>query len=291
MKIQKKAYAKINLYLKILDKRADGYHNIFTVMQKISLCDDIKININKSSGQKINIICAAENIPADKTNTAHKAAELFFERAKISDINTDIEITKKIPSQAGLGGGSSDAASVLLGLNEYYNFILPENILLELAVKIGADVPFFVKDANCAVCEGIGESVAPKHIDLSGLLCLVVKPAYNVSTKQAYDDFDKYCRGRLSRAKLEIRPPVEVEIVNIIKNIHNDFAKLIFSQNKNIAEIKDLLTESGAVAVGLSGSGSALFAVFDDSDSAGKCVNAVNQRNDIEFCDIFDFMC
>jgi len=305
MLIQKKAYAKINLYLKILNKRPDGYHNIFTVMQKISLCDDIKINVNSGSGQNINIICAVQNIPADKTNTAYKAAELFFDRAGILDIGLDIEITKRIPSQAGLGGGSSDAASVLWGLNEYFNFALPEDILMDTALKIGADVPFFAKNTNCAVCGGVGEIVKPADIDLSGFYCLIVKPVYNVSTKQAYDDWDEL---RPPRHAVACHPSPEGNFANIpdVRSysplgrgaaaaagwsyIHNDFADLIFSRNKNMGEINNLLLESSAAAAGLSGSGSALFAVFDDINAAQKCEDMLNQRNDIEFCGIFDFL-
>ena len=303
MIIQKKAPAKINLYLKILDRLPNGYHNIFTVMQKISLCDYIKLNINPGSGQNINIICDNKNIPADKSNTAFKAAQMFFDRAKISGVDLIIEITKKIPSQAGLGGGSSDAAAVLLGLNEYYNFVLDENILLDIALKIGADVPFFVRIANCAVCEGIGEIVTPCDIDLSGLHCLIVKPVYNVSTKQAYEDWDAYCRERINAFREPAKTKTDVITIfserinpfptqsdNVVRNIHNDFAGLIFSRNKNIEEIKNLLIKSGASAAELSGSGSALFGIFDDFDDALRCKNKINLRNDIEFCDIFDFL-
>jgi len=276
MIIQKKAHAKINLYLKILDKLPNGYHNIFTVMQKISLCDNIKININQSETQNINIICENKNIPDDKTNTAYKAAQLFLEYTKIiSDIS--IKIEKKIPSQAGLGGGSSDAASVLSGLNEYYNFILSKKELLEISAKIGADVPFFVSEANCAVCEGIGEIITPINIDLSDFYCLIVKPVYNISTKQAYEDFDKFINSKHQNN------------TDITKYIHNDFSNLIFSQNNNIKEIKDLLIKSNAAAAELSGSGSAVFGIFNNLKTSKKCEAIINQRPDIEFCGIFEF--
>ena len=269
MIIQKKAYAKINLYLKILNKLPSGYHNIYTIMQKISLCDDIIININPSDTQNINIICNDKAIPTDKNNTVYKSAELFFERANVS-VDIEITIDKKIPSQAGLGGGSSDAGAVLLGLNEYYNFILSETDLIEIAAKIGADVPFFAKNANCAICEGIGEIVTPYYIDLSGLLCLIVKPAYNISTKQAYEDWDRF---------------------NKSNKFKNDFTALAFSQNNNLKMIRDLILDSGASESELSGSGSALFGIFDNPENAEKCQKIINQQNDIEFCNIFKFLC
>ncbi|MCL1859502.1 MAG: 4-(cytidine 5'-diphospho)-2-C-methyl-D-erythritol kinase [Oscillospiraceae bacterium] len=295
MIIPKKAYAKINLYLEILDKLPNGYHNIFTVMQKISLCDDIILNINKNISQNININCSDKNIPADKTNTVYKATELFFEYitgAGFSrpDTGITIEIIKKIPTQAGLGGGSSDAAAVLLELNKYFDFILPERILIEIAAKIGADVPFFVKNINCAVCEGIGETVMPVDIDLTGYFCLIVKPVYNISTKQAYDDWDKFKNAERGMQNAELKNKIRNSGFQI-KNIRNDFAELIFSQNNNIYEIKKYLLKSNAVAAELSGSGSALFGIFDDLENARECRDILIQRNDIEFCDIFDFLC
>ena len=275
MLIHKKAYAKINLSLKIMDKLPNGYHNILTVMQRISLCDDIKININQSTGQNINITCNDKNVPADKTNTAYRAADLFLEYAKIpADI--DIEITKRIPSQAGLGGGSSDAASVLLGLNEYFDFILPKKILKEIAKKIGADVPFFMKNANCAVCAGIGDIVTPVRAERESFHVLIVKPAYNISTKQAFEDFDDFRETNQFRESDKFK---------------NDFTALAFSQNKDLKIMRDLILDSGASESELSGSGSALFGIFDDLSNADKCKAALNLREDIEFCDIFDFLC
>ena len=276
MIIQKKARAKINLYLKILNKRPDGYHNIYTVMQKISLCDDVKITIKRGAGN-IAIACSgmSENIPANETNTAYKAAESFLLRAGIPGFDIGLKITKNIPNQAGLGGGSSDAASVLLALNEHFGYILPENEMLDMAAAIGADVPFFVVGANCAVCEGIGEIVTPATTELPGPYCLIVKPVYNVSTKQAYEDFDKYNGGGVRDAP--------------DSGIYNDFAAPIFSRNKNIEAIYGVLTQAGAAA-GLSGSGSALFGIFGGLDGAKECAETLKRRDDIEFCDIFDFL-
>ena len=131
-------------------------------------------------------------------------------------------------------------------------------------------MPFFVRNVNCAACGGIGEVVAPLDINLSGLCCLVVKPAYDVSTKQAYHDWDN----------------AETNM----GNFYNDFAGLIFSQNQNIAEMHNILAKSGAEAAGLSGSGSALFGIYGDAKTAQKTKDKINLRNDAEFCDIFYFL-
>ncbi|MCL2095473.1 MAG: 4-(cytidine 5'-diphospho)-2-C-methyl-D-erythritol kinase [Oscillospiraceae bacterium] len=290
MFIEKKAYAKINLYLKILDKLENGYHNIYTVMQKISLRDNIRININQGYRNNIKIICGNENIPVGETNTAYKAADLFLNYTNINNFDIEIEIEKNIPSMAGLGGGSSDSACVLLGLNEYFDYVLPEDILMGIASKIGADVPFFVHsngETNCAVCEGIGEIVTPYYIDLSEFYCFVVKPVYNISTKRAFEDWDSSNK----RAKNQQKPPSQKGVSRSGGGwLHNDFSGLIFSQNKNIKEIKDSLIKSGAAAAEMTGSGSALFCIFEDLTDAEKCRAQINLRDDTEFCGIFNFL-
>ena len=272
--VKRKAHAKINLQLKILDKRPDGYHDIYTIMQKISLCDELNISILPAQRREINIFCPGVNIPSEK-NTAYKAAALFFEHTGLL-LCVNISIDKKIPSQAGLGGGSSDAAEVLLALNEYCGFKLSERELLGLAARVGADVPFFVKNAPCAICEGKGERVKPTKFDLPGSFCLIAKPVCDVSTKQAYEDFDRL------EAKSEPTPPD--------LSFFNDFEKVIFAKNENIREIKSLILGCGAAAAGLSGSGSALFGIFDCEKAAQKCKKAVLDRADVEFCGVYRFL-
>lgn len=268
MIIYKKAYAKINLCLRILRKLENNYHEIYTVMQRISLHDNIKIKINESA-KNIKIICSDENL-SNEQNIAYKATDLFFDTAKVSaDIMIDIE--KNIPSQAGLGGGSSDGATVLLVLNEYFKNILSENILTELAAKIGADVPFFVKNISCAVCEGIGEKIMLHNHDLKGRV-LVAKPVYNISTKQAFEDWDREC------------PTVTGG------EFQNDFSALAFYQNKKLREIYNNILEHGANQAELTGSGSALFGIFENSDKARECEIFLKKREDISFCGIFDFV-
>ncbi|MCL2157980.1 MAG: 4-(cytidine 5'-diphospho)-2-C-methyl-D-erythritol kinase [Oscillospiraceae bacterium] len=272
--VKKKAHAKINLQLRILGPRSDGYHDIYTIMQKISLCDELRITIFPAQRREINVYCPGANIPSEK-NTAYKAAALFLERTMLN-ICINISIDKKIPSQAGLGGGSSDAAEVLLALHEYCGFKLSERELLGLAARVGADVPFFVKNAPCAICEGKGERVKPTKFDLPGAFCLIAKPVCNVSTKRAYEDFDRL------EAKNEPPPPD--------LSFFNDFEKVIFAQNENIREIKSLILDCGAMTAGLSGSGSALFGIFDCEKAAKECKDALLGRADVEFCDIYCFL-
>ncbi|MCL2098980.1 MAG: 4-(cytidine 5'-diphospho)-2-C-methyl-D-erythritol kinase [Oscillospiraceae bacterium] len=265
MIITKKAYAKINLSLKILEKLENDYHKITTVMQRISLCDIIKAEITEGDGN-IKIICSDKSLET-RQNTAYKAAELFFGAARLNADMT-VVIEKNIPVFSGLGGGSSDAAAVLFALNEYFNYPLPENRLSELAVQIGADVPFFAKNISCALCGGIGEIITPYYSDLTGRV-LVAKAVYNISTKRAFSDWDKL--------KLE-------------HGFKNDFSALAFYQNKNLREIYDIMVSAGAAPAELTGSGSALYGIFGDIDRARECENILKRRDDMEFCGIYDFI-
>lgn len=273
MLIQKKAYAKINLYLKILDKLPNGYHNILTVMQRISLCDNIKIDIKDNGKRNINIICS-DKIISNETNIAYKAADLFLERSGLTwDI--DIEIEKNIPVQAGLGGGSSDAAAVLLALNENFKFAFSERKMIKLASEIGADVPFFVKNKSRAQCRGIGEIITPIRAKLKGFHVLIAKPAYNISTKKAFEDFDNFKNAN--------------QLCEFDK-YKNDFTALAFSQNENLKIMRDIILNSGAIKSELTGSGSALFGIFDNLDNAQICKNTISLKKDVEFCDIFNYI-
>ena len=266
MIITKKAYAKINLSLKILGKLKNNYHALHTVMQRISLCDNINIKI-KRGARNIKIICTDKALESED-NTAYKAADLFFKTAGVcADIIINIE--KNIPSQAGLGGGSSDGASVILALNEYYNNILAEDKLIELAAQIGADVPFFVKNISCALCEGIGDKITPlADNNLKGRV-LIAKPVYNISTRQAFADWDNY---------------------KFAHDFKNDFSALAFEQNGNLRKIYNIILVHGAYQAELTGSGSALFGIFDCDNKAESCERFLKTRRDIKMCGIYDFI-
>lgn len=281
--IEKKAYAKINLYLKILNKRSsDNYHEMFTIMHMIDMFDTVYVNIVKDRYMalpQINIFCNDKSVPTDERNTVYKAVRLYFEYAsefinlaefKASAVN--VKIDKRIPSQAGLGGGSSNAASVLLALNEYFGNALSEDILLKIATKIGADVAFFVKckeeERSTALCEGIGEIVTPLYTktNLRNFRIDIIKPDCNISTKEAFEKFDSI--------KSDISDFNRNHVINIFQNgdikdiadiMHNDFEKIIIPLNINedIKKSKLTLMARGAITAQLSGSGSAVFGIFN----------------------------
>src|SRR5215813_5539309 len=176
------APAKINLSLRLLNRRGDGFHEIETLIAPISLCDEIKIEL-RSGKQKITFRCNDPSVPKGEGNLVVRAANVFFEATKISS-GVSIELKKTIPHGAGLGGGSSDAASTLLALNELFETNLAREALAKMAETIGSDVPFFIFQA-AALCKGRGELVSPMKLK-EKLSTLLLKPAFVISTAWAY---------------------------------------------------------------------------------------------------------
>lgn len=263
-----KSYCKINLALLIKNKRQDNYHEIRSIMQTISLHDTIKIKKNNKLSCKINI----KNIPTDEKNLAVKAANVFFNYVKTSK-KVKIKIKKRVPTKAGLGGGSSNAAFVILGLNKLFKTNLNKKTLLKLAEKIGSDVPFFIYGGT-AVVEGLGE-IVKKIKPIKNFFIVLVKPNFEISTKEAYSKYDelkKYYKlknqEKKSIEKIILSISEEEKINKITKNLFNDFEKVI--NNKTTYRIKSKMIDCGALSCNLTGSGSCVFAIFDDKRKAKK---------------------
>jgi len=237
VEIKLKANAKINLFLDILNKRKDGYHNIRTIFQEISLTDEIYVREIKNG---IKIFCAHPKVPTNKTNLVYKAADLLKKHSGIKK-GILIKIKKNIPVGGGLGGGSSDAAAVLKGLNKLWNLKLTKNQLAGIGKKIGADVPFFIYGGRC-LGEGIGAQLTPLKIRKTEWYVLV-KPPFEISTKNAY----AYLRLTKTRK------------TDKIKKCVNRLEDVVIPLYPEIKKIKDLLTESGAEFSLMSGSGSCVF--------------------------------
>ena len=180
------AFAKLNLTLDVLGKREDGYHDIKSVMQAISIRDDIEIDVG--TGKPWCLKCDKEGIPTDERNLAWKAAKLFFDTVKKDPGGLEIRITKRIPSQAGMGGGSADAAAVLRALNRHYEYPFSIGALAELGAQIGSDVPFCVV-CGTAMAEGRGEKLR-KLADMPDCIFVVCKPDFSVSTPELYKKID-----------------------------------------------------------------------------------------------------
>ena len=263
--MQVSAPAKINLFLKVLRRRPDGFHEIETFISPISLCDQIKIDKNKR-GEGISFRCDDPSVPRGGENLAVRAANAFFAATQMKPA-VSIVLKKKIPHGAGLGGGSSDAAAVLLALNQLFATKLSREKLAKLGSTIGSDVPFFIFE-SAAVCTGRGEIVTPRKLT-EQLSILLVKPDFGVSTPWAYKRWQNSRElPGISYVQQDFRG----------QKFHNELERPVFEKFVFLARIKMWLLEQKEVAAALmSGSGSTVFAVLRqnaDVDLVSKRVKA-----------------
>ena len=253
------AYAKINLTLDVLGKREDGYHDLKSVMQTISLRDDIEIDVG--TGKPWVLRCDKEGIPCDERNLAWKAAKLYCDVMGKDPDGLEIRITKRIPSEAGLGGGSADAAAVLRALNEYYGNPLSILALAELGGQVGSDVPFCVVGGT-VMCEGRGERlrILPKMPDC---VFVVVKPAFSSSTPALYKKIDE--------KEIALRPDHQAmesallagDLSKVAQNVCNVFDPVVTEEHLELNYLKSIFYNYGSIGHQMTGSGSAVFGIFD----------------------------
>jgi len=247
------APAKVNLSLRVLGRRVDGFHEIETVIAPISLCDEIKIE-RRSGKQEVVFHCDDPSLPKGEDNIVVRAVNVFFEEMKITS-GVSIELKKTIPHGAGLGGGSSDAASTLLALNELFATKLQREALAKMAEIIGSDAPFFIFQ-SAAVCQGRGEVVSPIRLR-EQLSVLLLKPGFGVPTQWAYS------RWRDSR---EIPGISYASQTFDGQTFVNDLERPVFEKFVFLAELKMWLLKQPEVGAALmSGSGSTVFAVIRDN--------------------------
>jgi 4-diphosphocytidyl-2-C-methyl-D-erythritol kinase len=256
--ITRKAWAKINIGLKILEKRIDGYHNIETTLTTINLADIITF---EQIEHGIEVQTIGLDIPSEN-NLCYTAAKIFMDAFKI-DRGVHIDLTKNIPVGGGLGGGSSNAACVLKGMNELFNLNIPERELSELSRKIGSDVPFFIR-GGAAYARGKGDEL--KYFKLPRMSLVIYWPGYPVLTKWAYEEYDKISLTAKPETGI-ITPEIKDKKRKLkpVFNLVNDFEKVIFRKHPDLLDVKNNLHASGAYIVNLSGSGSCLFALVDEN--------------------------
>ncbi|MCX7951005.1 MAG: 4-(cytidine 5'-diphospho)-2-C-methyl-D-erythritol kinase [Clostridiales bacterium] len=257
--------AKINLSLDVIGKREDGYHLLEMIMQTISLYD--KVKISKSS--EMMVTCSAQGVPCDKSNIAYRAAELMKSRFNIGD-NFKIEIEKNIPVAAGLAGGSTNGAAVIKGINELYSLNLSKDDMMEIGLKLGADVPFFFEGGTC-LAEGIGERLT-KLSDISCSL-VVAKPPIFVSTKYVYQNLKLDEIVVHPNTKRLIEYIKENNIRYLADSMVNVLESVTIKEYPVIQEIKNIMLEFGALGSMMSGSGPSVFGIFEDIKDAQKCHN------------------
>lgn len=267
-----KAYAKINLTLDITGRREDGYHTLDTVMHSVSVWDEVEIKrINKPG---IRLFCNREYLPVDTKNTAFRAAQYFFERCGITGQGLSIHIRKYIPSRAGMGGGSADAAAVLHGLNQMFRAGLPLEALVELGAKVGADVPFCVVGGACR-CQGIGEQVEKVPL-LPECWLVLCKPPAGMSTPRAYALIDQFPLSRARATGKMVSLLAGGDLRRIGEGVANRFDETMKLQQ--VREIKRVMQAAGAFGASMTGSGSAVFGLFPTEEAARACMQQLEGK-------------
>ncbi len=269
MQIKVNAYAKINLLLDIINKRNDGYHDLFMIMQSINLYDTVTVTETKT--RKITITCNIDDIPLDEHNIAYKAAAQFFKDTKIKNKGINIDIVKRIPHAAGMAGGSADGAGVLVALNELTGADLSIDELCKIGVKIGADVPFCIKGGTL-LAQGIGD-VLNKVKPLRKCFILIAKPDCSVNTAYAYRQFDE-CGKAHTPDKLGMLYAMQSrDLKSIAEKMENVFEQFIAVDNK--VEIKSIMRNHNALGVCMSGSGPTVFGIFENKEDANNALNEI----------------
>lgn len=262
--------AKINLFLHISGKRPNGYHDIHSLMCGVALYDTLTLDFEAS---KITVACTHSAVPEDETNIAYRAAECFFDALGHSG-GVSIDIEKHIPVAAGLGGGSSNAASVLSGLNIHYGHPFSNRNLASLALTVGADVPFFIYQKP-ALATGVGENLV--FFDrIRAYPIVLIRPEIQVSTADVYNNLNlglTNCEQKLKSFPLN-------EGFNPLHHLCNDLETVTISWYPEISDIKRALLDQGALGSLMSGSGPTVFGIYSDSDQAKKAYKTLstNQR-------------
>lgn len=263
--------AKINLFLQITGKRPDGYHDLVSLMCCVGLYDTVSLSFGV---KETSVSCSHPDVPEDETNLAAAAASLFFNTLNIND-GVKISIEKQIPVGAGLGGGSSNAAAVLLGLNRFYDYAFSQDKLMSLGRSVGADVPFFIF-RKPAIVSGIGDKVNA-YQGLESFKILLVFPGFGISTAKVYKNLNL----GLTNCKKKLRSfLLNKQSFNPGCHLCNDLEPTAASMYPGIFTAKEALLKHGALGALMSGSGSTVFGLFPDFDTAlrAKCALAANDE-------------
>jgi 4-diphosphocytidyl-2-C-methyl-D-erythritol kinase len=267
------SFAKVNWSLQILGKRPDGYHEIQTILQTISLRDELTFERREGGG--ITLSCDDPEIPTGNDNLVVRAAQSLAERFSISD-GVHIHLVKRIPTQGGLGGGSSNAAVTLLALTRLWNLDVTAEQLAEMASSLGADVPFFLR-GGCAVAKGIGTNLSSlpdgetRHV-------IVIYPQASVSTAEAYNAFNAPALTSNNPIPILSRSFDEATSQDSLRVLANDFEPVIFDMEPEVKRAKLALLEAGAQGALLAGSGSSVFGIFADRAAQQRALNEIQSE-------------
>ncbi|EGD51535.1 4-(cytidine 5'-diphospho)-2-C-methyl-D-erythritol kinase [Thermoanaerobacter brockii subsp. lactiethylicus] len=255
-KIKVKAYAKINLSLDVLGKREDGYHEISTIMQSIDLADILEFE----KSDTIEILCDNPKVPVGEDNLIVKVINLLKEKYQKKE-GILVRLNKKIPLAAGLAGGSADAAATIVALDKLWNLNMSKEEKKEIALKVGADVPFCL-EGGTKLAKGIGEIF--ENLKVPSMSLLLVKPDIEISTKEIYDKWDRLNFKSHHATFLVAQAIQEGNIYKIAENIKNDLELVTSRECEVINQIKEELLKKGALGCAMSGSGPTVYGIFDD---------------------------
>lgn len=261
------APAKVNLFLRVLGKRTDGFHEVFSLMQPVSVFDEVTVELTEGDGASV--MTDSDEAPGGADNLGHRAAVLFS-RATGYRFQADISIKKVIPVGAGLGGGSSDAATVLMALNEMTGIGLPDGALMELGARLGSDVPFFILRGP-ALARGRGEKL--ERVRLPELHYVLINPGVHVSTAWAYSSLDLTKEGENNNLLYSYEVPAGVD--GVLSALHNDLEPVTLARHPEISGFKEMLMGKGARGALMSGSGSTVFGVFYSRAEAERAYEAI----------------
>lgn len=262
-----KSRAKINLSIDVLGKRQDGYHLVEMIMQTIDLYD--LIEINEKDNDQITIKSTSDEIPLDCNNLVYKAANLIKKTFNINK-GVEIHIKKNIPVAAGMAGGSSNAAAVLVGLNKLWNLNLSNQQLEKIGLKLGADVPFCI-NGGAVLASGIGEELTPIKGLTKDVCILVCKPDLFVSTKEVYECIDSKDIDKRPNNKFLIECLKNEDNRQLAENMFNVLEGVTMDKHPVIQQIKDIMTNNRALGAMMSGSGPTVFGLYENREDAVKC--------------------
>jgi 4-diphosphocytidyl-2-C-methyl-D-erythritol kinase len=271
--INKLSPAKVNLHLRVLRKREDGYHDIVTLMQRISLYDEMIFSI---SDHGITLSCPGSSLPENEDNIVYRAAAVLLSRSPRSP-GIHIIINKKIPVAAGLGGGSSNAAVALKTINDMMALGYTDEDLMEIGATIGADVPFFIL-GKTAWASGIGDRFQIAE-NIPPLWFVLVNPGFEISTKMVYESLNL----RLTKQTVKYKCPELYTVDDLIKGLHNDLEKVTLGLHPILQHIKNLLLHNGALGALMSGSGPTIAGIFREEKEAAKAQDALVNSGEKEW--------
>ncbi len=276
--LEKNSFCKVNLLLNILGKRPDGFHELETVMHPVQFCDQL---VFSRAGQSIQLTCSDPTLPTDATNLVHRAAASFLQAAHLTE-GVRIHLEKRIPQAAGLGGGSGNAATTLLGLNELFDQPLGPAQLQALAAALGSDIPFFLQ-SKPALATGRGEKV--RSFDpfpaLRGAMFVLIHPGFGISTAWAYQNLARFpaaLNGRPGRAQKLIELLQSSDLATAGKEFYNSLEAPALEKYPLLVLFQEFLRAGGAAATLMSGSGSTTFALVESRAAAEKLVEEFKQK-------------